>query len=144
MALDLKRMEDNILYKTLDENEMYFTTGLTYIVKYGDSRKHLFPKKPIIYIYHFNSDGKIDSVSYGTLINKKYQSGTAYSIMGWTIDKDSNMNEIGLKETAHEIVCSWAKIEPTAPLENSLLNIEISNFFNDPIEYLNNQNIKQK
>lgn len=135
MALDTNRMNYNVLYKTLDEKEMYFTIGVTYIAKYVDSKRYLFKKEPIIYVYHFNTDGIIDSVSYGKLLNKGPQCGVEYTLMGWNINKDTNLEKVGLKKTAKEMTFSWETLTHATPIENNLLNIEISNFFDNPIEY---------
>ena len=137
MSLDVKKMNYNTYYKTLDENEMYFTTGATYIAKYVDPKRHLFKKEPIIYVYHFNTNGNIDSVSYGKLLNIGPQCGVEYTLIGWSINKDTNLEEVGLKETAKEMTFSYETLTPTTPIENDLLNMEISNFFNDPIAYFN-------
>ena len=132
MALDINRMDYNTYYKTLDEKDMYFTTGVTYVAKYIDPKKHLFKKEPIIYVY------------YGKLIKKDAQAGLEYSIMGWKIDKDTNMDDVGLKLTASEITCSWETLIPATPIETDLLNVEISNFLNNPTEYLNNKTTAHK
>lgn len=144
MALDINRMDYNTYYKTLDEKDMYFTTGVTYVAKYIDPKKHLFKKEPIIYVYHFDNSSKIDYVIYGKLIKKDAQAGLEYSIMGWKIDKDTNMDDVGLKLTASEITCSWETLIPATPIETDLLNVEISNFLNNPTEYLNNKTTAHK
>ena len=132
MALDINRMNYNVLYKTLDERELYFTTGTTYVTRVLNMQKNSTIKNPIISVYHFTSDERIDYVVYGELINHSSQSGVEYSILGWKIDKDSNMNEIGLKETAKEIVCSWESLTPVELSKSELLKIEISKFTENP------------
>ncbi len=129
MALDINRMDYNVLYKTLDERKMYFTTGITYVAKSFNSEKKLSLKKPIIYVYNFDLEGKVNHVSFGKLMNLDCQNGVEYSILGWTIDKDSNIDEIGLKETAKEITCSWETLDPVSAEENEKLNKEILDFF---------------
>ena len=135
MALDINRMNYNVLYKTLDERELYFTTGTTYVTRVLNMQKNSTIKNPIISVYHFTSDERIDYVVYGELINHSSQSGVEYSILGWKIDKDSNMNEIGLKETAKEIVCSWESLTPVELSKSELLKIEISKFTENPTKY---------
>ena len=144
MALDINRMNYNVLYKTLDEKESYFTTGTTYVTRVLNMQKNSTIKNPIISVYHFTSDERIDYVVYGELINHSSQSGVEYSILGWKIDKDSNMNEIGLKETAKEIVCSWSSLTPVESLKSELLKIEISSFFDNPIEYFKRNESKEE
>lgn len=144
MALDIDRMEHNVLYKTLDEREAYFTTGITYVAKCKRFKKGLSLIKPIIYVYHFDLDGKLDCVLYGKLISRKYQCNVEYSILGWRINKNSNFDEIGLKETVEEITCSWERLEPASPQESEQLNKEICDFFNNPREYLKDDELKRK
>lgn len=135
MALDTNKMNYNTYYKTLDEKEMYFTIGVTYIAKYPDTKRHLFKNEPIIYVYHFNTDGNIDYVSYGKLLDIGPQCGVEYTLLGWTIDKDTNLEEVGLKETAKEMTFSYETLTPATSIENDLLNNEISNFLDNPTEY---------
>ena len=49
MALNINKIDYNTLYKTLDEREMYYATGITYVAKYEDSRKFSLSKKPVIF-----------------------------------------------------------------------------------------------
>lgn len=142
MALNINKMEYNTLYKTLDEREMYYTEGITYVAKYKDPRNFHLSRKPIIFTYNFDLDGRINNVVYGELINHKYQCGVEYSIMGWIIDKNSNFDEIGDKRTAREITCSKRDLIPLSQAESELLNSEISEFFNDPIEYFKKSKCK--
>lgn len=135
MALDINRMNYGVLYKTLDEREEYFTKGTTYVTRVLNMQKNSTIKNPIISVFHFTSNEKIDYVIYGELINHSSQSSVEYSILGWKIDEDSNMNEIGLKETAKEIVCSWESLTPVESPKSELLKIEISKFTQNPTEY---------
>ncbi len=144
MALDVNRMDYNTYYKTLDESTMYFTTGVTYIAKYAEPKRHLSNQKPIIYAYHFNTDGKIDSVYYGNLLDIGPQCGVEYTLMGWTIKKDTNLEEVGLKRTAKEITLSYETLTPATPAENDLLNTEISSFSDNPTEYFKNNEQKKR
>lgn len=142
MALNINKMEYNTLYKTLDEREMYYTTGITYVAKYEDSRKFSLSKKPVIFTYNFDLNGRINNIVYGELINHKYQCGVEYSIMGWIIDKNTNFNEIGDPKTAREITCSKRDLIPLSQAESELLNNEIYELFNDPIEYFKKSKCK--
>lgn len=129
MALDINRMNYNTYYKTLDEKEMYFAVGVTYIAKYADKKRHFFKQDPFVYVYHFNTDGMIDCVSYGKLLDIGPQCGVEYTLMGWTINKDTNLEEVGLKKTAEEMTFSYETLTPTTPTESDLINSEISHFF---------------
>ena len=144
MALDINRLNYNTYYKTLDENKMYFTVGVTYIAKYAEPKRHLLKQKPIIYVYHFNADGKIDWVTYGKLLDIGPQCGVEYTLMGWTIQKDTDLEEVGLKRTAKEITLSYETLTPATATENDLLNTEISCFSDNPIEYFKNTEQKKK
>ncbi len=141
MALNINKMDYNTLYKTLDEREMYYTTGITYVAKYKNLKKITLSKKPIIFTYNFDLDGKINYIVYGELINHKYQCGVEYSIMGWIIDKNSKIDEIGDKKNAREITCAHAGLTPISQNENELLNIEISKFLKNPVEYFEKDKI---
>lgn len=141
MALNINKIDYNTLYKTLDEREMYYTTGITYVAKYEDSRKFSLSKKPVIFTYNFDLNGRINNIVYGELINHKYQCGVEYSIMGWIIDKNTNFNEIGDPKTAREITCSKRDLIPLSQAESELLNIEISKFLKNPVEYFEKDKI---
>ena len=133
MGLDIKNMDYGVLYKFLDEREAYFTNGVWYISKYNNPKSST---EPIIYVHHFDLNGKIICTYCGNIINYSYQNGVEFTIKGWKIDKDSPISNVGKSDTMEELSFSMGTLTPVPSNEKINLNVEILNFLENPKEYL--------
>ena len=136
MALNIEQMDYVRLYKFLDEKEAYFAHGVWYVCKYNNPKSS---KEPIIYVYHFDLNGKVVAIYCGNLIKYDYQNGVEFSLKGWKVDKDSSISNVGSKETIEELTFSVMTLTELDESETSIIREEILCFLDDPMAYLNNK-----
>ena len=134
-----KNIDYEVLYKIIDEREAYYTEGVWYIRKYLNPNSSV---EPIIYIYHFNLDGKVIDIHCGNYVYNEYHHDSVFTIKGWVIDKDSPICNVGKEETQEEMDCAIYNITPITEEEQKTLDNEIIKFLNDPTAYLKNKTSK--
>ncbi len=139
MGLNVEQMHYEVLYRFLDERESYFAHGVWYVRKYNNSKSF---QKPIMYIYHFDLNGKVVAIYCGNLIDYNYQNGVEFSIKGWKIDKESSIDDVGSQDTINEYTFSVMNLTTLSSPESEMVNDEILHFLEDPTAYLDTSNNK--
>ena len=138
MVLNTKEMDYGMLYQFCEG----LGTGTWYVTKLRNNK--LFGK-PMIMVYQFDDEGKINSVSKGYLVNEDWGE-PEFRINGWQISKDSNeeaFSQFGDPKTAKELCFAVINMHEANLSQVDLLNIEIQEFYNNPIEYFNKSRLSK-
>lgn len=136
MGLNVQNLMHGVLYKIMDENDVYYTQGIWYLRKIVNPNTS---NEPILYVYHFDLDGKLINIYCGHYVDIKNQNGVEFTINGWTIDKNSSIENVGNKNTIKEMTFSFNTLLPVTSIECDLLDREIMCCLEDPTKYFNNE-----
>lgn len=142
MVIDYKKLKVGKIYRFYSDYDNHYNS---YITRFKDPSRNKLIKKHMVAVYILNEDNKISYYFVGFL-QKEDWGEPDFAIDGWGFDKH-NCTIDDLKAIGHPFAMktgnfSYQGLEELKPEELEILTNELTKFFNNPVEYFNNNKTK--